>query len=77
MIRFTRLVLVASALAIMAIPVGAQISSPIKSGPVDILGASQRVTSSARIESANDRGSSQVDSRRGRGGSENGGPVSQ
>ena len=35
MIRFTRLVLIASALAIVAIPVGAQTSSPIKGGQVD------------------------------------------
>lgn len=76
MIRFTRLVLVASALAIVATPVLAQTAPPIKSDQVEILGASQRATSGARIESANDRDSRRVDNRGGRGGSENSGPGS-
>ena len=68
MIRFTRSVLVVSALAIMAIPVGAETSPPIQSGRVDILGASQKMNSGVRLEDGHDRG--------GRGGSDNSGPGS-
>jgi hypothetical protein len=76
MIRFVRPALVVSALAIMATPGWAQTAPPIQNGQVDILGASQRMTSGVRLKGANDQDGNRADNRGGRGGSDNSGPGS-